>query len=619
MQFKKDRIGSLIKKAFVVPVPSHVSLLGIGLIVLFAVPLVYAAFHGVRTPDESFYLSIPYRLCRGDALLIDEWHAEQLSAFLQYLPIRLFLRITGGTEGIMLFSRLLFCICQTAMAVFIFLKLKKLGFISALGSAILFELYVPELVEALDYYTMSLMGYEIIALMLFLTEKHTPLKSVFTGIVVACTVVAQPFNCIAYFIFSVFVAVLFLKQKRRGTPVPEILSLRHWVWITSGVVLVAAVFFVWLFSQASPELLLKNVGNLFGGEDHILPFTPGKQSDMFRYHVILQTLFSVSPVMFCGSLALTVLIFFAKNKGARTKALLAVCLGLFSLLYTGAAVVRMFSSPVILLFSPYIPAFFGINCYLLTVKKDRRLLKVWCAGVIYVLCLGIISQALDYIGVIGLVVSNTAVVPMAVDLFRELRSGLMKEKEKKTAKKQPAHTLLRTAKPVFAVSAAVVFSVWIGTFAVAHFWNDPAQAMLNGSPSADYERIDIGPFRGISVPKEKKDEYNSILFDLLQIKENGAEQPKILIADLLPWGYFCFEKSPAAFTTWFIENELYMYEPYYETSSHVPDVIYIPYRNFYFGNNGIVNTDTVLDFFQTLFPGEITERKGGFVLYCRHE
>ncbi|MCC8164300.1 MAG: hypothetical protein LIO86_14340, partial [Lachnospiraceae bacterium] len=37
---------------------------------------------GYADIDESFYLTVPYRILQGDSFLVDEWHLSQLLAFL---------------------------------------------------------------------------------------------------------------------------------------------------------------------------------------------------------------------------------------------------------------------------------------------------------------------------------------------------------------------------------------------------------------------------------------------------------------------------------------------------------------------------------------------------------
>lgn len=65
----------------------------------------FIARFGIKTVDESFYLSVPYRLLNGDAVFTDEWHVSQLSGLLLLLTMKLFLSVVGSTEGIILFFR----------------------------------------------------------------------------------------------------------------------------------------------------------------------------------------------------------------------------------------------------------------------------------------------------------------------------------------------------------------------------------------------------------------------------------------------------------------------------------------------------------------------------------
>ena len=61
---------------------------------------VWRAPYGEVWDDESFYLSVPYRILQGDQFLVHEWNMAQMSAFLVLPLVKLFIGITGGTEGI---------------------------------------------------------------------------------------------------------------------------------------------------------------------------------------------------------------------------------------------------------------------------------------------------------------------------------------------------------------------------------------------------------------------------------------------------------------------------------------------------------------------------------------
>ena len=54
---------------------------------------VYIAQYGYNGYDESFYLTVPYRLVQGDTLLRDEWHPSQLVGFIMYPVMWLYMNL----------------------------------------------------------------------------------------------------------------------------------------------------------------------------------------------------------------------------------------------------------------------------------------------------------------------------------------------------------------------------------------------------------------------------------------------------------------------------------------------------------------------------------------------
>ena len=53
--------------------------------VLCCVFLFWKARYGFANSDESFYLTIPFRLLSGDRLIVDEWNVTQFSSLLLLL------------------------------------------------------------------------------------------------------------------------------------------------------------------------------------------------------------------------------------------------------------------------------------------------------------------------------------------------------------------------------------------------------------------------------------------------------------------------------------------------------------------------------------------------------
>lgn len=574
---------------------------------IFALLLLRGAFYGIATPDESFYLSIPYRIILGDALLIDEWHASQLSSFLLYLPMKLFISITKGTDGIVLFFRCLFVVSQTAVSCFTYIRIKKYGKLPALISALLFLTYVTEQVHMLDYYTMTLMGFQVSGLILLTDEKLTKGKLLFAGIVFACTVTAQPFNSAVYFVYSLIVLIFFFisKKKDYSPYAKRILSYKTWGYITIGISLCALVFLIFMLSQAPLGELLRNISNLFSGQDHNLPGSQEADSDMFSYLIIGKTLLSFAPICFFVSLIVVLLIVFDKKRNAHKKIWIyvsSVVLGLYFIILLISAI----KNPVAILFRPY--PLFLFTLIVIILKKDinKELLSLFISGILYTVFLGIISQALDYVGAIGFVLSNTALLPAVKELIDEIKN----EKEPQIFKNKNKNRNLCTA--IFSTVLALSV-ICIVTGGILELENDLIAKQFGRESEKAEITLSDGPLKGIKTDKSVSAEYNALIYDLERIKEKT--DGKVLVAGLIPWTYFCLDEPPATFTAWYIKNELYMFDKFYEAEEHRPCCIYIPETSFYWSDDHQSLASSYTSFFKRMFSGNTEKGKAGTIFY----
>jgi hypothetical protein len=74
-------------------------------------------FIGVDHTDESLYIAMPYRLWLGDRPLIDEYSVVQFSAILLEPFVGAYVKLTGGTDGIILYFRHLYLVLNIVTAV----------------------------------------------------------------------------------------------------------------------------------------------------------------------------------------------------------------------------------------------------------------------------------------------------------------------------------------------------------------------------------------------------------------------------------------------------------------------------------------------------------------------
>lgn len=579
---------------------------------IFALILLRGAFYGVATPDESFYLTIPYRIILGDKLLIDEWHASQLSAFLLYLPMKLFIEIMGKTDGIILYFRCIFVFCQTAVSVYTYQKLKKFGKTPALISALLFLTYVTEQVHMLDYYTMTLMGFQVCTLLFFMSEKLSKPKLIFLGIVFACTVTAQPFNCAVYFIYCLFVLFFTIKRKKREFSdfTKSRLCKETWFFITLGILITAVVFLIFMFSQMSFSELINNIGNLFSGQDHNLPFSKEADSDMFSYLTIAKTLFTLSPVCYIVSLLMMLAVMLDKNRTNHKVFWLIIGITV-TFIYTAVLLIVSFSNPSAFLFRPYPLFVLTLTVLMIKKEKNKKLMSIFLMGILYTVFLGIISQALDFVGAIGFVVSNSALIPAVKELITEIKHEDLSylSKIKVLSDKVKAEKLIT----VFTGLASVICVSVILTGAILEFSDDIAASSFGRPSEKATITLTSGPLKGIKTNEEMAKTYFSILCDLQEIK--NTTNGKVLVAGLIPWTYFYFDTPPAAFTTWYIDNELYMYEKYYEVPEHRPECIYIPSVSFYWAYNYQATANSRSLYFKKMFSGNIEKGEIGTIFY----
>ena len=83
------------------------------LVLVCAAVMLRSAFTGLEI-DEEYALSLGYRLVSGDRLFYDMWEPHQLSSLPAAALLAMFIGITGGTTGVLVFFRLVVLACKAA-------------------------------------------------------------------------------------------------------------------------------------------------------------------------------------------------------------------------------------------------------------------------------------------------------------------------------------------------------------------------------------------------------------------------------------------------------------------------------------------------------------------------
>ena len=110
-----------------------------------------SAFVGLEI-DEEYALSLGYRLVSGDRLFYSMWEPHQLSSLPAAALLAVFIGITGGTTGVLVFFRLVVLVCKAGLSYVFYREFRRdLGRPAALLAALVLFAFVPKWFLGPDY------------------------------------------------------------------------------------------------------------------------------------------------------------------------------------------------------------------------------------------------------------------------------------------------------------------------------------------------------------------------------------------------------------------------------------------------------------------------------------
>ena len=553
----------------------------IAAIVLFAATFVFLfirSSYGFGIDDESLYISIPYRLVLGESLIADEWHVSQLSAFLLYLPVKLYVSVVGSTEGIMLFFRHMFVICQSIVSALVYVRLRKYG-IASLFSMLIFMLHIPLTFMTMSYNSMGVMAVELLGLVLLGDfERYGILKKILVGFLLSVSVLCNPIILFVFIIYTLATAVnIFIKNKKLSE---TFFSIRGWCNITLGTLPLLAAFFGFLFSRTTWEKFIRNLPKLF--EDPEYAFA-GEEKNVFTFFQSVIDIFEVNEVAFILFAIIFVLLIIDKKRREHRAFYLLVSSVSFIAYAAGILLSKNFISMqgediwVTIEESTYLYwmmpfAVFSLVCYILTEKKNKRLFyALYLTGIVYSLCLEISSDLGPLSSTMGLAVSNTAGAVFIFEIVKELRAD----------EKESLSRLCKTA------TVIIVFSLVLQVGMQVRIMSDTKGVCfeygVDDVSEKLSEKIEKGPAKGLKTTKRKYDIYNSMANDIDVIRENCTGG--FLVTDNYPWCYLYAEKNYSCHAQWILgyrwfEVDGERLKSYYELNPEkIPEYIYVPNRS----------------------------------------
>ncbi len=222
--------------------------------------------------DESYGVTLGYRLVQGDLLLWDMWEPHQTSGIFTALFIRLILLFTGGSLHYMtVFLRICFFLVQAGIALYLYYSLKDCIPVLDRPERILFAMlcylttpkcnYVPEYSNLHMWFSTLLI---LFLLQYFCKDSRNfgrGLYLVLAGGMLACDVLAYP-SMVLFYPFCAGVILFFsdTDKKRRNW--------RGLLQFTLPCVLGAAVFLGYIGSYMSMDDIALVVPAILGDGSH---------------------------------------------------------------------------------------------------------------------------------------------------------------------------------------------------------------------------------------------------------------------------------------------------------------------------------------------------------------
>lgn len=591
------------------------------LFLCFAFYYIFLCFQSVCSVDDSWYFTIPFRMSMGDRLIVDEWHFSMFSGIFQYLPMEAFIAFTGGTEGIVLYFRLLYTACKLVCFVYLYTNYRRYGTAALIGIAA-FMAYDAFGCYILNYYTMSVMGMLIVTTELSSPKEKSMARLIIIGVVFASIVLIEPFAAFLYFVFTALVAMRWLTRKRSKDPLSDygfVIDNRVWRGLTAGIVLSAAVFLFFFVVRnwkevtlALPELFTDYEYDLT--ERHRFLNKLGTYLEHLGGYTVLPL--AVGDVVLCA--VLTALRRKEKSKKART-----ILFALSGALFAGSAAVYLLHAVFSVVTAFFMSGFLlysmitlGWKCYFLTHERNRRLFFVFLSGVLFSLFTDFSSQATLWVG-LGV---SALVVPVFIkdtmeEITREDTDARLSTDTEGTELPPPSHTRLRKKRlprAVLAVSAAAGIAMF-GLF----LYDRIAQPLLECGYLEESFRdtvvIQKGLMKGISTIQKVKDCQEAAIADLDQIKSKTTAP--VFVANNCCWYYMYLNLPYSTFSAWYNPRSIQRQLSWWKLHpDKLPEYIYVPYFDCDSYVRDEESLQTAFDFLNDCFDFEQETGQAGYIL-----
>lgn len=530
-------------------------------ILLFAAALALALWkvpYGFGGNDEAFYLSVPHRLIKGDALFVDEWNLSQMSGVLMTPFVWIYTALTGKTVGMILAARYFYLFVHAAVSVFIYHKLKNCGAAGVIAP-LLWLLFTPYNIMAYSYNTMALDLF-IVASLLLSTSYHTktaPFAA--AGVLYAAAVLCSPYFAAAYAVFGlgVLVHMLLIRRGHYGTVLSnDAFSPKVFLKFSAGAAGAAVLFLLFVLSRASVHDIIANLPLMLNDPEHGMISVGAKLWQCLIGMYRCRPLFKYALIAY--GLQIVALAADLDRKNHRAAHFAVSCLiTAFSL---ALFIPDLIDSGYNQIQFPMV--FAGLTAYILLDNKPKRLFGfVFVGGILFAFCTALGSNQYFYI-----ISSAFSVVTLASVVFAGM---LIKEMKRRPDELSYGKLLRGAASGAFALAVGLLAVLMINVKMYHCFWDV--------SPSKMTAAITEGPAAGIRTTEQGAQKYRAEYASIAAHCRSGGK--RLLMLTDNTWCYFAADGYDyAVYSAWLgkpssARERLMQY--YAINPEKTPQVIYI--------------------------------------------
>lgn len=586
-------------------------LLGLCLLVFFVI----TAGNGVGMPDEAFYYTVPQRILNGDRLFVDEWHLTQLASLFSVLPYWIFTTVTGGTEGLILYMRLIFTAVNMLFYAYLYCRLRRYGFWGLL-SAFLFCAILPEISYSISYFTVSSMAITVVCIIFFTGKAPGIPKSLAAGVCFAAGVVAEPLLFLLYPVYTAAVIIRAAANRKKREANGSFLRFRVWFFFSAGGFAVLAALMLFLFRTGALQALPETLPYLFTGTEFNESnfFEPARLKAVCRFFgAVSLAFFAVSIVVFLVCAVLGKLrgrarfLVFALTVVSFTVSSLIGLIAVFNGtdVFTMQYFVLYHDLPILLT----VPIW-----YFLCEKKDPRLFSFWVCGALYSVLVDISSDVV--IGSGGRI-AQIAGFLMLAELAPELKAAFRRAGKTDPGARLPTGVLKKAFAAVCAVGL-VAFTAWNAVYIGIEGFFRPAEKVYcdDGSGHPYGNTLEAGPFKNLKTNDKIRKIYLSTLRDLDGIVEE-ARDDNFVTFGLNPYIYLYADLPYACFSAW-NQNPMERSCDYWQLfEERKPGYIYISYYPFMYWKVSRNYNEDIEQLKRWLGECDVVKGEAGYVIRVR--